>query len=124
MRRAFLLLAVMSLFGCGGGAEPLQIRVRNVGDQDVDKFWLGAGGTGPRAVAFGAIAKGEASSYHGFPAVLANYRKYDAITADGARHLGVVYPERHVGTSELEPGSYTFELGVRGGTSTLRIVRD
>jgi hypothetical protein len=107
-----------------GTSGPVQIRVRNVGDQEVEKFWLGAGGTGPTPVSFGAIAQGETTSYRGFPAQVAAYRKYDAITADGARHLGVIYPEHHVGAPELEPGRYTFEFDVERGLATLRIVRD
>ncbi len=116
-------LLVMTLWGCGGG-EAVQIRIRNVSDQDITKFWLGAGGRDQSTIAYGAIASGETSSYHSLEPVLANYRKCNFITADGRQYLDTIYPEEHIGSQELPPGRYTYAYDIVNGEASLTLIKD
>ena len=125
--RLSLCLGVLTLAlsSCSGGAaEQLHIRIRNDSTENIDKFWLGSGGTGPRVVPFGGIPSGETTDYRALNAVLSSYGKSDFITDDGQRYLNTIDPAAYVGSDELAPGYYTFAYDIVGDESVLTITRD
>lgn len=125
MMRRWLCVGVLmlSLFSCGGG-ERLRIRIRNDSNQDITKFWLGAGGIGQSTAAYGAISSGDTTPYQSFEPVYANYSNFNFITADGGKYVDVILPEEHIGSAELPPGSYTFGYDIVGGKAVLRLIQD
>lgn len=120
-----MMLLVMTIAGCGTNEQGrIRIRIRNDSDQDITNFWLGAGGPGASTAAYGNIPVGNATSYRSFEPVLAQYRKCNFVTADGTRYLDTIYPEEHLGTPELSPGSYTFAYRIVNGETKLTLTQD
>lgn len=120
-----MVVLMMTIVGCGPDQQSrIRIRIRNDSDQDITKFWLGAGGTGASTVSYGNIPAGSTTSYQSFAPVLANYRKSNFITADGGKFIDTIYPEDHLSAPELSPGSYTFAYTIVNGEVKLTLTQD
>jgi len=116
-------MLALSLFGCGS-SERVRIRIRNNSDQNITKFWLGAGGISHRTAAYGAIPSGSTTSYQSFEPVYANYSNFNFITGDGGKYVDVVSPIEHIGSVELPAGSYTFAYDIVDGKAVLTLIQD
>ena len=114
---------LLALVGCGQEG-PLQIRIRNDSGQQIENFWLGAGGMGGPSTAYGAIAPGETSAYKSFSLETANYSKCNFITADGRQYIVNSSTRERAGLDPLAAGRYTFAYSLVDDQGLLTIVAE
>ena len=101
------------------GTPAVEIRVRNESPVDFEQVTVRFPQT-EEAADFGAVPSGESS---GFQSVALAYRYAPAQVKAGERDL-VFQPFDYVGEQELDPGRYTYVLGVANGVLTIELERD
>ena len=100
--------------------EEVLVRIRNASSFDFDSTRVYFPDAPDRAVDYGPLASGAVSDYHA--ATVAYRYAHVEVNADGRSF--VLQPFDYVGEEQLEPGRFTYVLGVEGDRLTVESRRD